>query len=377
MTMRTTVGTYLVLGACALGGTGCATTMVEPGHRGLYFAPSDGGLRREVLAPGKYKLGWCFLVCTPNRIDDFDVTFSTRSERIHTNSVEGLDLDLKLSVIYRPIVSELYALDTDIGPNYYEEVIGTEFRSACRGVFARHSYAELQKKNEGIENEVEAELRRRTAGRHVEISSVTLEAVDYAPEIAEQIRKKLAGEQDAARQRAAIAWDAERKTQVLVAEADQKKLALVRAKEQERLELEREGETARFKAEQELAALATRKKVVAAEAEMDRLGAETAAAKKIIEAKAEAEAIRQIARAHAEEQRAETAGVTPMEVMIHAYDALSHLGGTGTTIVLGDWAHVPSFLFPHVASLQNAFTLPFTPMTPGAAAPYGPFKPNY
>jgi hypothetical protein len=63
--------------------------------------------------------------------------------------------------------------------------------------------------------------------------------------------------------------------------------------------------------------------------------------------------------------------------MIHAYDALSHLGGTGTTIVLGDWAHVPSFLFPHVASLQNAFTLPFTPMTPGAAAPYGPFKPNY
>ncbi len=377
MAIRTT--TNFVIGACALCGTlglgGCATTLVEPGHRGLYFAPSDGGLRREVLSPGKYKLGWCFIFCTANRIDDFDVTFSTRTERIHTSSVEGLDLDLTLSVIYRPIVSELYALDTDIGPNYYEEVIGNEFRSACRGVFARHSYSELQKKNEGIENEVEAELRRRTEGRHVEISSVTLEAVVYAPEIAEQIRKKIAGEQDAARQRASIAWEAERKEQILVAEADEKKLSLEREREQQRLELERDGETARLKAEQELAALETRKRVLAAEAQMDRLGAETAAAKKIIEAKAAAEAIRQLARAHAEEKRAETAGVTPMEVMLHAYDALGQLGGTGTTIVLGDWAHVPSFLFPRVPSLQSAFTLPMTPLVPAASTP-APARPS-
>src|SRR5208337_3885596 len=80
-------------------------------------------------------------------------------------------------------------------------------------------------------------------------------------------------------------------------------------------------------------------------------------------------AARQMAGAHAEERKAETAGVTPMEVMVHAYDALAHLGGTGTTIVLGDWAHVPSFLFPRVPSLQNAFTLPFVPYAPPAGAP--------
>jgi hypothetical protein len=60
-----------------------------------------------------------------------------------------------------------------------------------------------------------------------------------------------------------------------------------------------------------------------------------------------------------------------MEVMIHAYDALGQLGGSGTTIVLGDWAHVPSFLFPRVPSLQNAFTLPMMPVptAPPAARP--------
>ncbi|MGO9839012.1 MAG: SPFH domain-containing protein [Polyangiaceae bacterium] len=378
--MKRIAMTCAALVAAAASTSGCAATTVEPGHRGLYFEPTGGGLRREVLPPGKYKLGFCFLTCTSNRVDDFDVTFSTRSEDVHTKSAEGLDLDLKLSVIYRPIVSELYQLDTEIGPNYYDEVIAPEFRSACRGVFARHSYTELQKKNESIENEVEAEVRRRTAGRHVEISSVTLEVVNYAPEIADKIRQKIAGEQEASRQQAALAWEAEKKQRVFTAEAAQKKLEvethaaqktleLQTETEEQKLELAKEAETTRFKAEQDLAAMDTQKKVTKAQAEIERMRAETDATRKIIEAKADAEATRQMAKAHAEERKAETAGVTPMEVMVHAYDALAHLGGTGTTIMLGDWAHVPNFLFPRVPSMQNAFTLPFMPYAPPASAP--------
>jgi len=351
-----------------VGTAGCATTLVEPGHRGLYFAPNAGGLHREVLPPGKYPLGWCFLYCTSNRIDDFDVTYSTRTEDVHTKSVEGLELGLKLSIIYRPIVSELYQLDTEIGPNYYDEVVSPEFRSACRGIFARHSYADLQKNSEAVEDEIEAEVRRRTAGKHIEINSITLESIDYAPEIADKIRQKIAGEQEAARQKASIAWEAEKKKQMLSAEAEQKKLEAVTSAAQQQLELAKQGETARFKAEQEIAALETQKKVTRAEAEIERMRAQMAAEKKVIEAKADADAIRQMARAHAEERRAETAGVTPMEVMEHAYDALGHLGGTGTTIVLGDWAHVPNFLFPRVPSLQNGFMLPYAPYAPQAPA---------
>jgi prohibitin 2 len=377
--MKTALIVRLSFALGALGTTGCATTLVEPGHRGLYFAPNGGGLRREVLQPGKYHLGWCFLYCTSNRIDDFDVTYSTRTEEVHTKSVEGLELSLQLSIIYRPIVSELYQLDTEIGSNYYDEVVGPEFRSACRGIFARHSYADLQKTTEAVEDEIEAEVRRRTAGKHIEINSITLESINYAPEIADKIRQKIAGEQEAARQKASIAWEAEKKKQILAAEAEERKLEAVTSAEQRQLELAKEGDTARFKAEQEIAALETQKKVTRAEAEIERMRAQTAAEKKVIEAKGEAEAIRQMARAHAEEEHAKTAGVTPMEVMEHAYDALGRLGGTGTTLVLGDWAHVPSFLFPRVPSLQNAFMLPYAPYggapsSPPAAAPEPPAR---
>jgi regulator of protease activity HflC (stomatin/prohibitin superfamily) len=189
--------------AAALGTTGCATTTIEPGHRGLLFAPRDGGLKREVLQPGYYKLGWCFIGCTSSRIDDFDVTYTTKAERLQVRSSEGLDLDLGLSVIYRPIVSELYQLDTEIGPGYYAEVIGPEFRSVCRSVLARHSYVDLQRGADAIQDEVEADLRRRIAGRHVEIASVTLERVAYAPEIAEAVRQRLAAAEEARRRQAA------------------------------------------------------------------------------------------------------------------------------------------------------------------------------
>ena len=185
---RLTLPALLLL---AFPAAGCSTAIVEPGHRGLLFDPGQGGLRREVLPPGKYALGACFIACTSNRIDDFDVTYSTKAERLEVQTVEGLALDLGITVIYRPIVSELYQLDTEIGRNYYDEVIGPEVRSVCRGVLARRSYVDLRRRDVVLENEIEAELRSRIAGKHVEISAVTLERIAFAPEVEEAIRKRV------------------------------------------------------------------------------------------------------------------------------------------------------------------------------------------
>jgi regulator of protease activity HflC (stomatin/prohibitin superfamily) len=228
---RTALPPLLFAALAALAGTGCATATIEPGHRGLLFAPHDGGLKRDVLQPGSYKLGACFIACTSNRIDDFDVTYSTRAEALKVRSTEGLDVDLGVSVVFRPIISELYQLDTEIGPRYYDEVVGPELRSTVRGVLARHSYADLHKRDEAIEDEIEAELRRRTAGRHVEIASVTLEKVAYAPEVAEAVRQRVAAAEEAKRQEEA----ARRQEAAEEAEFQRKKRALERELELRRL----------------------------------------------------------------------------------------------------------------------------------------------
>ena len=154
MRMSRPIGfTLLALGALA--SSGCYGETIEPGHR-AWSSIQAGWPRSRGPRPGYHKTS------AGGRIDDFDVTYSTKSEQMHALSSEGLGVDLKVAVRYRPIVAELYYLDTEIGPNYYDEVIGPEFRSAARGVLARHSYVDLNKVNEKVEDEIEADLRRRT-----------------------------------------------------------------------------------------------------------------------------------------------------------------------------------------------------------------------
>lgn len=310
--------------------TGCAYATVNPGHRGLRFDPHAGGLHARVLQPGIYNLGWCVLRDC-GRIDDFDVTYSTHRELVHTVSSEGLSMDVHVAVIYRPVISELYDLANEIGPSYYEEVIGPEFRSSSRGVFARHSYQELMVKNEKIEDEIEAEVRRRTGGKHVEVGSITIEGVDYAPEIANAVRQKLVSEQDALRQKAAIEAEALRKRTQIETEA-----------EASHLRLEAESETEKQHADLEL--LKRKNEQAQAEAQVAVEKAEAEA--RNVRARAQAQEDQVAAQGTLAKNRAAAAAITPLTVQRDAYQALGALGGKGTTIYLGDFSHAPALLLP-------------------------------
>src|SRR5580704_4618416 len=255
----------LLLAAAAVGSlltTACTqAALIQPGHRGILFDPMNG-LKHEVLPPGYYHLAnGCKALKCP-RVDDFDVTYSTSKEDIQTNSAEQLVLDMRLAIIYRPIISELYELDTEVGPNYYDEVVGPEFRSAARGVLARHPYGELLVKNAKIEDEIEDEVRKRITGKHIEISSITLEDISYAPEIANAVRSKLVGEQEAVRQKVQ-----------LENEALKKKLALENQAVQGKLE-----------AEQALLAKRNEKEMAEAQAQIDKLQAESESLTKVLRA---------------------------------------------------------------------------------------------
>ncbi len=171
---------------------GCGGTVIGPGHRGLVFDAKNGGLHHEVLAPGYYRVG-------SGRMVDYDVTYSTRAEPMTVLTIEGLQLEVKLAVIYRPIIAELYELESEVGPRYYDEVIGPEFRSAARAAFAQHSFVDLTHGGAKLEDEVEVEVRHRIAGKHVQLSSVVLESVVMPPEIVAAVRAREIAEEKARR----------------------------------------------------------------------------------------------------------------------------------------------------------------------------------
>jgi len=155
--------------------------MIEPGHRGLVFDRHQG-LSHEVLTPGYHALS------SSERIEDFDVTYTTSREAIHVMTSEGLEVDVSAAIIHRPIIAELYELETEVGRGYYINVVEPELRSAARHVAAHHGVLDFVNDTTKIEDEIEAELRRRIAGKHVEISSVTFQTVKVAPELVAAMR---------------------------------------------------------------------------------------------------------------------------------------------------------------------------------------------
>jgi regulator of protease activity HflC (stomatin/prohibitin superfamily) len=323
-----------------LGLNGCAYYTVNPGHRGLRFDPHEGGLHQQVLQPGIYNLGWCFLRDC-GQVDDYDVTYSTHKDLVHTVSSEGLAMDVHLAIIYRPVISELYDLANEIGPQYYDEVVGPEFRSSSRGVFARHVYGELMVKNEKIEDEIENEVRRRTRGKHVEIASVTIEGVEFAPEISDAVRQKLVAEQDALRQKANVEAEALRKRTQIETEA-----------EAARLRSQAETDDEKRRAELELLKQHNTRTVAEEQVAVEKAQAEAS----LVKAKADSEQMKILAEGQAAQNRAKALELTPLVIQQKAFEALGSLGGNGTTIYLGDWSHAPTFLFPRAA--PYGLTLP-------------------
>ena len=371
-------------------GTGCAGVAVQPGHRALLFDPSNGGIQHEVLKEGFYKTPCPFWKPESScpRVDDFDVTYTTSKKQLRALSSEGLPLDLAIAVTYRPIISELYLLDTEIGTNYFDEVIGPEFQSAAIGVFATTSYLDLHKRNGSIEDAVEKQLRERLKGKHVEVSRVNIENVAYAPEIRQSETERVVSQEQALRdkqimenaamqKKRELELAAQTKKLELETQSEQKKMELQAQTEQKKLELEAQAaqskltattklevdkiqiagqtEQEKFRIESELRNKQQEKKLLLEQAQIDRIRAEGDATTKIATAKGEATARSALAKATADETRASVANVTPMHVMMHAYDALGHLGGTGTTIMLGDWSRTPQFLFPKMPGFQQVW----------------------
>ena len=405
---------FSILGMSVLGigaltmATGCAGATIQPGHRALYFDPGNGGIQHEVLQPGWKSLACPFWVPDSKcpRVDDFDVTYHTSKEEMHVLSKEGLPLDARVAVSYRPIVSELYLLDTDIGSNYFDEVIGPEFRSAAIGVFSRESYADLQRNNGVIENKMEKALRERLKGKHIEVSSVLLEKVTYDPKILESQRERVVSQEEtlrnkqllenqeaqekrkielqteeietrAAHKKTELVAQTEQKKLELQAEAQQKELELqTQAQQKElevktdlslkKLEIQRDTDEEKFRIDSELRNKQAERKMTMVQAVIDKMKADAAAATQVAQAHGEAEARLSLAKAASEEKRAESANITQNQVMMHAYDALGNLGGTGTTILMGDWSKLPNWLFPKMSGFQTAFA-PWYPVTPGGA----------
>lgn len=187
--MSKKVATTLGLAAIAAFLTGC-TTYVKPGEAGLrYRSFHRPALARESKSEGLYwRWPW-------NDVKIYDVTWQSRSERVEILTADDLHVQTTVTVTFRPIQARLYDLATELGSDYYTQVIRPPFQTISRSEFAKHQHNQLAKDSPAMENDIVAKLRAAIEGKPIEIDRVSIDHIDYDRSVTAAISAKVATEQ--------------------------------------------------------------------------------------------------------------------------------------------------------------------------------------
>ncbi len=181
------IGPWLVAIAAA---GGCGWAHVGAGEVGVRW--TRDGIEQKVYSPGEHHIG----------IFDHMTTYTVRSqekeERLDIQSVDGLGITLDTSIRYHAIPDEAVALHEELGPDYYQVLIGPTLRSQARRVVGRFKPEEIYStQREVIERQIREGVEAAIKGRHVQIEAVLVRNVTLPEAIQQKITQKLAAEQEA------------------------------------------------------------------------------------------------------------------------------------------------------------------------------------
>ncbi len=169
---------------------GCRCPVVESGHRGIVFKSLGGGTSKEVLGEGLH------LMPIWNSVIPYDTRVHEMKEALIVISSNGLTMQVDASIRYRPKAEELFELQTTVGEDYAQKVIGPVVRSEARKVFGRYQPEEIYStKREQIEAQIYDEVLRALEGKHVIVEAILVRDVGLPETIKTAIADKLAEEQ--------------------------------------------------------------------------------------------------------------------------------------------------------------------------------------
>jgi len=169
---------------------GCRCPTVDSGHRGIVFKTLGGGTSQEVLGEGMHVIPiWNYVIAYDTRVHEM-------KEQLVVLSSNGLSLKVDASVRFRPVVEELFLLQTKIGPDYDQKVVGPVIRSEARKVFGRYQPEEIYStKREEIEKQIFDEVTKALQDKHVVVEAILVRDVELPEDIKVAIQDKLAEEQ--------------------------------------------------------------------------------------------------------------------------------------------------------------------------------------
>jgi prohibitin 1 len=180
-----------LLGVTTIAASLAACATIPSGRTGVEWSPMNGTMNRTLND------GFHF-VSPFAKVYQVDLREQQRDVDLNVLADNGLDIDLKTSILYQPVAGQASQLIKEIGPQYYETVIGPQVRSSARRVVGRYSPEEIYStKREQIEREIREDVDNKLADTHLHVNAILIREVHLPPVVQDAIQAKLREEQRA------------------------------------------------------------------------------------------------------------------------------------------------------------------------------------
>jgi regulator of protease activity HflC (stomatin/prohibitin superfamily) len=318
--MRKTIGLLLCVG--------CAT-VVDGNQRALFYSAGNGLSKNPVSSGWHWHMPW-------NHYVVYDLRWISHTESIHIHSKDGLHMDLDVTIVVRPNPDEIFALDHDVGPSFYDQVVKPAVFGAARDAVGQYDHFQIVTQTHDVEHAIHDALLEHLNGQHLQVGEVAIQHFDLPPELEEAANRTAASSQLLA------AKDVDLHLAERDAEVD---------KARKRGALEAEGLEKQLRAQQELEQTNTQIQIEETKAKADKEKVQAEADAVVVRAEADAKAT----QLRADAEKANLANLTPNYLRLQALETLAKALSNGNTKIMvlpTDKNGTPAFFGP----FMNPFT---------------------
>jgi len=173
---------------------GCSTlyTEIPPGFKATLWDSQSGEV--TILDSGRYSL----LFSPTKRLELYDVRWQVyKEDHVEVITQDDLHIDVVASIIIRPFPDKIKELNSEIGKNYYNTIVKSEFRTAIRNVLSSYPYVQIAKKSPDIEKDIIDVVSSKVKTKYIEVYDVNFDDINLSKEIVAKIEEKLKRQQEA------------------------------------------------------------------------------------------------------------------------------------------------------------------------------------
>lgn len=187
---------------------------VDGGERAVMFDTLRGGVLPQVVNEGTH-----FMIPVIQRPIVMDVRTKPREIPSVTGTKDLQMVNIKMRVLWRPVVEELPTLYRELGTDYDERVLPSIGNEVLKAVVAQYNAEELLSKRGEVSARIKEEMIKRARTFHLTLDDVAITHLTFGKEFTKAIEQKQVAYQESERQHFVV-LRAEQERQAVVMRAE-------------------------------------------------------------------------------------------------------------------------------------------------------------